>query len=140
MCGVQAQLMSSAELQFAARIDGLSPDDVGQGLWERRSLVKTWAMRGTLHLFSAEDFPLYAAALRTRDHWRKPAWLRGHGHKPFEHHGEDHQHRNLHENEVKLGERSGDAVEIVEGLHDHQQVAVPVKEELREGAPVEAVP
>jgi hypothetical protein len=79
MCGVQAQLTSSMELQFAARIQDVAPEDVREALWERRSLVRTWAMRGTLHLFPAEYFPLYAAALRTRDHWRKPAWLRGHG-------------------------------------------------------------
>jgi membrane fusion protein (multidrug efflux system) len=46
----------------------------------------------------------------------------------------------LHEREVKLGERTGDEVEIVEGLTEKQQVALPLKgEEPREGAPVTAV-
>jgi hypothetical protein len=64
-CGIQAQLMSAAELAVWARVDGLSPDDVQSALWEDRTLVKTWAMRGTLHLLSARDLPLYVAARRT---------------------------------------------------------------------------
>jgi len=45
----------------------------------------------------------------------------------------------LKEREVKLGDRAENAVEIVEGLTDHQQVAVPVPgQEPRDGAPVEA--
>jgi hypothetical protein len=38
--------------------------------------VKTWAMRGTLHWIEAGDFPVWAAAFATRDHWRKPVWQR----------------------------------------------------------------
>jgi hypothetical protein len=75
-CGIHAQMMSAAELQLAARVEGLTPRRVQAALWKRHSLLKTWAMRGTLHLFSAQDFPLYAAAFRTRDHWRKPYWLK----------------------------------------------------------------
>jgi len=46
----------------------------------------------------------------------------------------------LHEQEVKLGERSGDDVEILEGLSARDTVAIaPEGQELREGAPVEPV-
>jgi multidrug efflux pump subunit AcrA (membrane-fusion protein) len=46
----------------------------------------------------------------------------------------------LHEQEVKLGERNGDAVEIVEGLTEKDAVAIaPEGQELREGSPVEPV-
>jgi RND family efflux transporter MFP subunit len=46
----------------------------------------------------------------------------------------------LHETEVKLGRRDGDEAEIVEGLEDGARVAVAAEgEELRDGAPVEAV-
>jgi hypothetical protein len=58
----QAQLMSTAELSLFARMDGISPEDVQQALWQVRTLIKTWAMRGTLHLISASEFPLYVAA------------------------------------------------------------------------------
>jgi hypothetical protein len=75
--GVHAQVMSSAELALAARVDDLSVEDVREALWERRELVKTWAMRGTLHLLPADDLPLWAGALRTRSYlWRTAAWTR----------------------------------------------------------------
>jgi hypothetical protein len=76
VCGIHAQVMSSAELQLAARVDGVTAEDVRASLWERRSLVRTWCMRGTLHLLTAQDLPLYVAALRTHDRWWKGAWLR----------------------------------------------------------------
>jgi RND family efflux transporter MFP subunit len=48
--------------------------------------------------------------------------------------------RTLKEKEVKLGEREGNDVEISDGLSAGDSVAVPVSgEELRDGAPVEAV-
>jgi Winged helix DNA-binding domain len=76
ICGIHAQMMSAAELQLAARVEGLTPRRIQDALWKGHSLIKTWAMRGTLHLFSAQDFPLYAAAFRIRDHWRRPSWLK----------------------------------------------------------------
>jgi uncharacterized protein YcaQ len=77
--GVQAQVMSAAELAIWSRSEGLSRDDVQESLWQRRELVKTWCMRGTLHLLPAADWPIWAAALRQRTHWRRPAWLRWFG-------------------------------------------------------------
>src|SRR6266487_3754479 len=60
--GIQAQVMSAAELALGARVDGLTPRDVQSALWQERTLVKTWAMRGTLHLIAASELPLYVAA------------------------------------------------------------------------------
>ncbi|HKP54440.1 MAG TPA: winged helix DNA-binding domain-containing protein [Chloroflexia bacterium] len=60
--GVQAQVMSAAELSIGTRVDGLKRVDVQRALWQDRTLVKTWAMRGTIHLFAAEDLPLIVAA------------------------------------------------------------------------------
>mgnify|MGYP000533679486 CR=1 FL=1 len=65
LCGLHAQLMSSAELSLWARIDGLEPGALDEALWERRDLVKTWAMRGTLHLLPAAELGLWLAALGT---------------------------------------------------------------------------
>ncbi len=75
--GLQAQIASSAELAAWARVDGVLPGDLDAELWERRSLVKTWAMRGTLHLLPAAEYGLWQAALDTYDHYLKGAWLRG---------------------------------------------------------------
>jgi hypothetical protein len=48
--GLHAQVMSSAELTLWARVDDLERDAARRALWHERTLVKTWAMRGTLHL------------------------------------------------------------------------------------------
>jgi Winged helix DNA-binding domain len=75
--GVQAQVMSFAELALAARVEGLRVADVREALWERRELVKTWTMRGTLHLLPADELALWAGALRTRSYlWRTAGWTR----------------------------------------------------------------
>src|SRR5712692_9296952 len=60
--GIQAQVMSAAELAVCTRVEGLSPRDVQAAIFQDRTLVKTWAMRGTLHLLSASELPLYVAA------------------------------------------------------------------------------
>jgi uncharacterized protein YcaQ len=62
--GVHAQVQSSAELQLATRIDGITQQDVRDALWERRELVKAWTLRGTLHLHRAAELPLWSAAVR----------------------------------------------------------------------------
>src|SRR5260370_8128601 len=50
--------------------------DVRKALWTDKSLVKTWLMRGTLHVASAEELPLYCGA--TSRHWIRvrPSWLK----------------------------------------------------------------
>jgi hypothetical protein len=60
--GIQAQVMSAAELAMCIRVEGLSPYDVQSALWRDHTLVKTWAMRGTLHVLSVRELPLYVAA------------------------------------------------------------------------------
>ncbi|HVL54232.1 MAG TPA: crosslink repair DNA glycosylase YcaQ family protein [Vitreimonas sp.] len=76
LVGLHAQVMSSAELQLAARIDGLRAADVREVLWEERRLVKAWSFRGTLHLLVPDDLVAYVSAAATRERWRDPAWLR----------------------------------------------------------------
>lgn len=73
--GAQAQVMSAAEMQIAVRTNGATAE-VRRALWTDRSLVKTWLMRGTLHLVPADDLPLYTAAMqggwvKTRASWLK---------------------------------------------------------------------
>ena len=72
--GLQAQLMSAAELQAAVRVD-CKVDDVRKALWTGHTLVKTWLMRGTLHITRAEDLPVFTAAMSRR--WITPnnAWI-----------------------------------------------------------------
>ncbi len=60
--GIQAQVMSAAELSLGVRVDALKRSDVQAAMWQDCTLVRTWAMRGTLHLFAAQDLPLVVAA------------------------------------------------------------------------------
>src|SRR6185503_12140934 len=83
LVGVQAQVTSSAALAIALRSKpgrGTTPavQAATRALLDRR-LVRAWAMRGTLHLFAADDVPTIAAALRGKERWRRPAWLRWFG-------------------------------------------------------------
>jgi hypothetical protein len=73
--GMQAQVMSAAELQVGVRVV-CKATDVRDALWKRKTLVKTWLMRGTLHLVPAEDLPLFAAAMQTRWMRLRNSWLK----------------------------------------------------------------
>ena len=63
---LHAQVAASAELTLWARVDGLEAGTVERLLWEERALVKTWAMRGTLHLLPAAELRLYVGGARAR--------------------------------------------------------------------------
>jgi hypothetical protein len=82
MVGLQAQVTSAAELQLVARVDGLRPDDIRDALASERSVVKTWAMRGTLHWLASEDLARFVAAYPTRDGTAAPAWVKAFGITP----------------------------------------------------------
>jgi uncharacterized protein YcaQ len=62
-CGIQAQLLSAAELCLGIRTDA-TQQEIRDELWERRSIVKTYGMRSTLHLFPAKEVPAWMAAIR----------------------------------------------------------------------------
>ena len=55
LCGVQAQDFSAAELAVRARTTNLTASSVDRARTSERSVVWTWAMRGTLHLIAADD-------------------------------------------------------------------------------------
>ncbi|TME99231.1 MAG: winged helix DNA-binding domain-containing protein [Chloroflexi bacterium] len=73
--GAQAQVMSFAELQIAVRVD-CTTADIGEALWKRKTLVKTWLMRGTLHLARSADLPVYTGALGAYTLRNVSAWLK----------------------------------------------------------------
>src|SRR5260370_13934978 len=66
VCGIQAQVLSGALIAIWARVEGVSAQDIEDALWKQHTPVKTWAMRGTLHLLTATDLPIYVAALKSR--------------------------------------------------------------------------
>jgi hypothetical protein len=79
IAGLHAQIMSSAKLTAWARVEGLARGAVADALWRDRTLVKTWAMRGTLHLLPAGEYPLWQAALSTRRGYELASWQRAFG-------------------------------------------------------------
>ncbi len=74
--GLHAQVMSSAELMLAARVDGLSTDRIQAAIWREHTLIKAWAYRGTLHLIPVYIYPALFSALATLRHFRKPSWYK----------------------------------------------------------------
>jgi uncharacterized protein YcaQ len=81
ICGLHAQVLSAADLQLWSRVEGHSRGDLARALWEDRTVVKTWLMRGTLHVIPAQDLPVYVGALDNRGEWAN-AWLRAFGATP----------------------------------------------------------
>jgi len=61
LVGLQAQDRNAALLAVGARAPGASVASVEDALSGERSVVRTWAMRGTIHLLAAEDLPLALA-------------------------------------------------------------------------------
>ena len=72
--GLQAQDTPASRLAIRPRSTGLDADAVRRACNQDRSVVRTWAMRGTLHMVAAEDAgwlvgllgPAFAAAGRRR--------------------------------------------------------------------------
>jgi hypothetical protein len=81
LCGVQAQVASSAELAIRLRQDQSRGGEVAKALSDGR-LVKTWAMRGTLHYLTAAEAGNYLAILASSRAWEAPIWERYFGVSP----------------------------------------------------------
>lgn len=71
MCGAHAQVASAAELSVGLRVPGATRALVRQALWRDRTLVKTRGPRGTVHLLTAADLPMWIGALTALP---APAW------------------------------------------------------------------
>jgi hypothetical protein len=81
LCGVQAQVWSAAETAVAVRQTKPDSDSVDRD-FAALSLMKTWAMRGTLHLLRPGDAGAYLSLMATTGFWRKPSWQRVSGVTP----------------------------------------------------------
>ena len=80
--GIQAQVMSSAETAIWTRRRSTTRGEIHAALWEQRALVKTSAMRLTLHLIPAPDLPIYIAAMRPSSMATLQRWHTRVGAKP----------------------------------------------------------
>lgn len=77
--GLQAQSMNAAHLALWARVEGLSSEFIEEALLRRRTIVKVYGMRGTVHVLASKDYALYMAGLRAG---RRGDTLRGRGLPP----------------------------------------------------------
>ena len=73
VCGLHAQAATTPYLSLWNRVEDFEDDlCCDEALYKAKSLVKTWVMRGTLHVIPSADLVIYNRALRRM-------W--------FEHHG-----------------------------------------------------
>ncbi|MGW0691972.1 winged helix DNA-binding domain-containing protein [Streptomyces sp. NPDC002738] len=63
MLAAHAQVSSAAELSVGLRLAGATRTDVRRALWNDRTLVRTYGPRGTVHLLTAAELPLWTGAL-----------------------------------------------------------------------------
>ncbi|HEX9566304.1 MAG TPA: winged helix DNA-binding domain-containing protein [Thermoplasmata archaeon] len=84
VCGVQAQVTAMARIALWARLRQLTVDDVEQALVHKRTIVKTWSMRGALHLLASNELLLYLRGLMPTRLPREQRWIQGAGLKEEE--------------------------------------------------------
>lgn len=75
LCGVQSQVASSAEFAIRVRRSKSKAGEIASALAEGR-LIKTWAMRATLHLLTPEDAGAYLSLMASTRWWERPIWER----------------------------------------------------------------
>lgn len=81
LAGVQAQVTSAAETAVALRRNASAPGAVVAALAEG-ALIKTWAMRGTLHALTPEFAGGALSLMASARTWEKPSWTKASGATP----------------------------------------------------------
>lgn len=81
LCAVQTQVASSAELAIRVRRRSSRPGEVARALAEGK-LIKTWAMRGTLHLLTPEEGGAFLSLMAAGRIWERPSWQKYFGLTP----------------------------------------------------------
>ncbi|MTK32255.1 winged helix DNA-binding domain-containing protein [Nocardia seriolae] len=81
LCGLQAQVTSAAEIAVALRRSTGKPGAVVAALGAG-TLIKTWAMRGTLHALTPELGAAALSLMASARTWEKPAWTKAAGATP----------------------------------------------------------
>ncbi len=74
VCGLQAQVLTAAELALGVRVKDATASAVREALWSSRLLVKTYGPRTTLHLLPADELPVWMAAQRARERLQPEPW------------------------------------------------------------------
>jgi hypothetical protein len=69
LVGVQAQILPAAALAIWNRSSGLTYEAFDRLLHQKRSLVKVWGQRSTLHIYASQEWPLIHGALAGQPTW-----------------------------------------------------------------------
>lgn len=69
ICGINAQRGVTIYLSCWNRIQGFKKRDLDTQLYETKELVKTWCMRGTVHIIPSDQFYLYQKATNPSRLW-----------------------------------------------------------------------
>jgi hypothetical protein len=81
LCGVQAQVPSAAALAIGVRQADPAPGAMDEALRDGR-LMRTWAMRGTLHLLVPDEAGAYLSLMAAGRSWEKGSWVKNFGVTP----------------------------------------------------------
>ncbi len=74
--GVQAQIHSAGAISLFNRTKGMTLAGIERKLFDRRSLIKLWGQRGTLHFYETKDWALLSSAYGTRFSWTKRHYIK----------------------------------------------------------------
>jgi hypothetical protein len=83
LCGVQAQVLAAAALAIGVRQTDPVPGAIDRALSDGQ-LMRTWAVRGTLHLLTPHDAGAYLALTGAGRIWERGSWVRTFGVTPDE--------------------------------------------------------
>jgi hypothetical protein len=67
--GIQAQILPAAAVALWNRTSGLTHGGIETLLFERRTLIKLWGQRGTLHLYPSDEWPLVCGMITNTPSW-----------------------------------------------------------------------
>src|SRR3989442_2106133 len=84
VCGVEREVTAMARIGLWARLRQLTVDDVERALLQKRTIVKTWSMRGALHLLASNDLLLFLGGLMPTRLPREQRWIQAAGLKEEE--------------------------------------------------------
>ena len=78
LVGIQAQIPTTPAVVAYSRLAAVSPAAVQHELEQTRRLVRTWTVRGTVHVVAAADLPLFWRALQPEWETRWSRYLDNH--------------------------------------------------------------
>ena len=71
-------MLGWAEMQGWSRLEQPAGTSLDQALWQDRSLIRAWCMRGTLHVLTPEQHQVYTSMFEPETVYRE-LWLKGMG-------------------------------------------------------------